>query len=52
MVSAPVEVQVSVDDAPEAIVVGAAEKVTVGRGMMLTVAVAVDDPPGPVAVSV
>lgn len=45
-------VQESVDEPPAAMFAGVAANVTVGNWMTVTVACAVDVPPGPVAVSV
>ena len=45
-------VQLRVDDPPAAMLPGLAVKVTVGARLTVTVACAVDVPPGPVAVIV
>jgi copper(I)-binding protein len=49
---ASVDVQVSVDDPPDWILAGFAERFTVGSSVTVTVAVASEVPPGPVTVMV
>jgi hypothetical protein len=49
---ASVDVQVSVDDPPDWMLAGLAERLTVGSSVTVTVAVASAVPPGPVTVMV